>query len=197
MNHIEMNEDSSQYGLLHTFSYAKVSAGVAFVAVMVMITSTIVAQGSLPGSPLYSVKRAFEGASTVVVPGQGIEITFVERRVEEASKLAISNLEEDEVDVVLQTLEGYRQDIAQVRESDASKDSVETIESIKDNARVLTVAITNTDSGTFLENLRGLIAERVLGCADEDLAAEVNELLASGDIASVIEASELSARCSE
>ena len=196
MNHIEMGEDSYKYGLLHTFSYAKVSAGFAFVAVMVMITSTIVAQSSLPGSPLYRVKIAFEGASTVVVPGKSIEITFVERRVEEASQLAISNLEEDEVDIVLQTLEGYRQDIAQVRESEASTDSVEKIESIRDHASVLTVAITNTDSGTFLENLRGLIMERVENCTDENLVAEVNELLASGDIASVIGASELSARCS-
>ncbi len=198
INHLEMDADSSKGGLLHTFSYAKVSAGFAFVAVMLMITSTIVAQSSLPGSLLYGVKIAFEGASTVIVPGEGLEVTFVERRVDEVSRLAVSKLEVEEADIVLQKMDGYRKEIEEAKAIEGDSDKInEKVATIKKEARVLTAAINKTDSGTFVDSLRALIVERMETCTDEGIAADVGELLENGDIASLIEANELSARCEE
>ena len=199
---LSVHRSEARVGFRLSFPYAKISAGFAFVAVMLMITSTIVAQSSLPGSPLYKIKIAFEGASTIIIPGDGLEVTFVERRVDEASKLAISKLSEDEADIVLQKIDGYRKDIEEIRdlaplEGSDSAVVLAKVAVIKQQTSVLTAAINHTDSGTFAESLRVLIAERVETCTDESIVAEIGELLENGDIAGLIEANELSARCGE
>lgn len=176
---------------------ARMSAGFAFSVVALMVLSTVLAQRSLPGQPFYSVKIALENAQTTVTPGSerrlNLRVSFAERRVTEVSQLASDKLNDEHVAVLSETLNTYRE----VLEGSGDVEMLdETVALIQEQTRVLTVAINESDDAvTFEDNLRASIEERLADCTDSEFTASITELLASGDIASLIEANELSVRC--
>jgi hypothetical protein len=156
---------------------------------------------SLPGQPLYSAKMALEGAQTTVTPGAdklNLKATFTERRVDEASQLASNKLSGEEADTLTQKLEGYRKDIAEVRESHDSDALSQKVAVVEEQTRVLAAAINDADSSdTFEKNLRNAVEGRLSECDDEDLVADAEELMEEGGVASLIDAHELSLRCAD
>ena len=176
---------------------ARMSAGFAFSIVALMVLSTVLAQRSLPGQPFYSVKIALENAQSTVTPGSerrlNLRASFAERRVTEASQLASDKLNDEHVAVLSETLDAYREVLEEVTDVEMLN---ETVALIQEQTRVLTVAINESDASvTFEDNLRASIEERLTDCTDAEFMAQITELLASGDVKSLIEANELSVRC--
>lgn len=187
----------SHLPLASFFTPARMSAGFALTIVVLMVGSTILSQRSLPGQPFYSVKIALESAQSTVTPGSerrlNLQVSFAERRVAEVSQLASDKLNDEHIAVLSETLDAYREVLEEVTDAEMLN---ETVALIQEQTRVLTVAINESDaSATFEDNLRASIEERLTDCTDADFTAQITELLASGDVASLIEANELSVRC--
>lgn len=183
----------------HFFALLRSVTAFALTAFVLAAVGSAVVNESLPGQTLYSVKIALEGAQTALTPGDNLNLkaTFTERRVEEASQLASSNLAGEEADTLAEKLADYRKEIEAVRATEDTDKLRQKIAVIEEQTRVLTVAISHSNGATFEENLRTTIAEKLRACSDEELVEHVGELLESGIISDLIEANELSVRCSE
>jgi len=69
---------------------------------------------------------------------------------------------------------------------------------IKESAETLAMVLSSTnDESDFTTTLRVMIASRLTSCANEEMLANIQALLATGEVANLIEANELSVRCTE
>lgn len=158
-----------------------------------------VSQQSLPGDPLYSVKRTAEYMEFALPADEASQAKrdteIAQRRVEELGQIA----EKSENRAVQARVETYKETLA-VAENDARGASVSAKESniIKESAETLAMVLSSTnDEADFTTILRATISSRLEFCANEDMLVAIQELLATGEVANLIEANELSVRCGE
>ena len=154
---------------------------------------------SLPGEPLYSVKRTAEYMEFALPADEASQAKrdteIAQRRVEELGQMAAKS----ENYAVQARAETYKETLAM-----SGNDGVETGPSakesniIKESAETLAMVLSSTnDESDFTTTLRVMIASRLTSCANEEMLANIQALLATGEVANLIEANELSVRCTE
>jgi hypothetical protein len=180
----------------------RLSLAGSFLAFASIITLASAAQQSLPGEPLYSVKRTTEQVERAMPADEATQtkrsVEFAQRRVEELEKVAANSADTQDNTVVQERAASYRKTLARAETTEATQESARETGVIKESAETLAMVLSESkNGGDFTAMLRATIANRLAACQDEEIRIDIQNLLAEGDVASLVEANELSVRCTE
>ena len=183
------------------------------VAVFVLAVVVGAAQNSsLPGDALYPVKLVIEGAQSAVPADQSgkaqLQAYFTVNRVEELARLAQKEEYQKVQAPITERVESYKKELESAKkslaelsgsaESEEMEKVAQEVDVIKESAQTLTIALRQTTQEVDLaEVLRATVANRLVECTDVEVISEAQILLATGEVASLIEANELTVRCQE
>ncbi len=195
-------------------------AGFLFIALASGMLSF--ANNSLPGDPLYNVKLSSESAqnslpASATVQAQRQE-AVAQRRVDELTQVAqnitqSSNAgKKDMSPAIAKQIESYNQTLQQnaqtlsqssnTGQNQSNNNDIEKVKSeagiIQQSAQTLAIVLHQADNSADMEKaLRATIGSRLPACKDQQMLSQVQKLLSSDEIADLIEANELSVRCTE
>lgn len=194
VNHIENTTPQPQRGIFFEWNITntRMAGAIALVVLVFTITTASLSQGSL-SAPFKVLSGNFENfvENSTLEEGLLLQTILVERRVEQATELAVK-LNASDQEFVIEKLTAYKQDINVAKDERNEEKTREILE----EARFFTVVVSNSsNSFTFMQDLRLATQDRLAQCSDEAAQTEIQELLDEGDVVSLIAAIEY--KCSE
>lgn len=219
MNASTQTTQTAPLGLLRyladsAFSLRTGVAAAGFLFIAAASGALVFASNSLPGDPLYNVKLASEGVQNSLPANDMTQAersdAIAQKRVNELSRVAQNIPQSSGTDTngfspaVAKQIASYNQALQQNAQT-LSKSSDSDIKKVKDeagiiqqSAQTLAIVLHQADNGADMEKaLRATIGNRLPACKDEQMLGKVQKLLSSDEIADLIEANELSVRCTE
>lgn len=205
------------------FSLRTGAAIAGFLFIAIASGTLVFASNSLPGDALYGIKLASEGVQNSL-PANDLaqaqrQDAIAQKRVNELTQVAQNINQSSDADTkdvspaVAKQIASYNQALQQNAQalSQSSKDSAQKqsddsdIKKVKDeagiiqqSAQTLAIVLHQADNSADMEKaLRATIGNRLPICKDEQMLDRVQKLLSSDEIADLIEANELSVRCTE